>query len=129
MRPSGYEPGLSIESLDASKAIYRLIKYKFHDKDAEREEEQETSNVHVIDLKTLAAALTGEVYTFASACDIFGAPASGARKARPRVTKPVIERLLRDVTAELELLNRLREELGRHPDRKSTRLNSSHLGI
>jgi hypothetical protein len=115
MRPSGYEPGLSIESLDASKAIYRLIKYKFHDKDAEREEEQETSNVHVIDLKTLAAALTGEVYTFASACDIFGAPASGARKARPRVTKPVIERLLRDVTAELELLNRLREELGRHP--------------
>src|ERR1039458_5693088 len=74
MRPSGYEPGLSIESLDASKAIYRLIKYKFHDKDAEREEEQETSNVHVIDLKTLAAALPAEDYTFASACDIFGAP-------------------------------------------------------
>jgi hypothetical protein len=29
IRPSGYEPGLSIESLDAAKAIYRLIKYKF----------------------------------------------------------------------------------------------------
>jgi hypothetical protein len=115
MRPSGYEPGLSIESLDASKAMYRLIKYKFHDEDAEREEEQETSNVRVIDLKTLAAALTGEVYSFASACEIFGAPASGARKARPRVTKPEIERLLRDVIAELELLNRLKEELGRHP--------------
>jgi len=38
MRPSGFEPGLSIESLNASKAIYRLIKYKFHDKDAERED-------------------------------------------------------------------------------------------
>jgi hypothetical protein len=38
-RPSGYEPGISIESLDAAKAIYRPIKYKFHDRDAEREEE------------------------------------------------------------------------------------------
>ncbi len=28
MRPSGYEPGISIESLDAAKAIYRPIKYK-----------------------------------------------------------------------------------------------------
>jgi hypothetical protein len=115
MRPSGYAPGLSIESLDASKAIYRLVKYKFHDKDAERDEEQDTSNVHVIDLKTLAAALTGEVHTFASACEIFGAPASTARRARPRVTKPSIERLLRDVTAELELLNCLKQELDRHP--------------
>jgi len=115
MRPSGYEPGLSIESLDASKAIYRLIKYKFHDKDAEREEEQETSNAHVIDLKTLVAALTGEAYTFASACEIFSAPVSRTRKVRPRVTKPAIERLLRDVTAELELLNRLKEEFDRHP--------------
>lgn len=35
MRPSGYEPGISIESLDAAKAIYRPIKYKFHDMDAE----------------------------------------------------------------------------------------------
>ncbi|HWY59400.1 MAG TPA: hypothetical protein VNZ03_33355 [Terriglobales bacterium] len=115
MRPSGYEPGLSIESLDASKAIYRLIKYKFHDMDAEREKEQETSNAHVIDLKTLAAALTGEAYTFASACEIFSAPASRTRKVRPRVTKVAIERLLRDVTAELELLSRLKQELERHP--------------
>jgi len=66
MRPSGYEPGLSIESLDGSKAIYRLMKYKFHTKDAEREEEQEqrVSNVHILDLKTLTAVLTGEAYTF-----------------------------------------------------------------
>ena len=81
MRPSGYEPGLSIESLDASKAIYRLIKYKFHEKDAEREEEEEAefSNVHILDLKTLTSVLTGEAYTFPSACEIFGVPASRAR--------------------------------------------------
>ena len=48
------EPGLSIESLDASKAIYRLIKYAFHEADAEREEEEECdATVHVLDLKTL----------------------------------------------------------------------------
>src|SRR5436190_13927540 len=47
VRPSGYEPGLQIESLDASKAIYRFIKYKFHATDADREEEQEVSTVHV----------------------------------------------------------------------------------
>jgi len=52
VRPSGFEPGLSIESLDAAKAIYRLIKYRFHADDAERDEEQQSSDVHVLDLKT-----------------------------------------------------------------------------
>jgi len=120
MRPSGYEPGISIESLDAAKAIYRPIKYKFHDRDAEQEEDDEEedkkfSTVHILDLKTLTSVLTGEVYSFPSACDIFGAPASRQRKSDSRVTKPAIERLLRDVTAELELLNRLMREFGRHP--------------
>jgi len=116
MRPSGYEPGISIESLDAAKAIYRPIKYKFHDSDAELEEEDKKfSNVHILDLKTLTSVLTGEVYSFPSACDIFGVPASRKRKSDLRVTKPAIERLLRDVTAELELLNRLHQEVGKHP--------------
>lgn len=115
IRPSGYEPGLSIESLDASKAIYRLIKYKFHEMDAPREEEQERqSNVHVLDLKTLTAVLTGESYSFQSACDIFGVQASRRRKPISRVIRPAIECLLRDVTAELELLNRLKQEFDRH---------------
>jgi hypothetical protein len=117
VRPSGFEPGLSIESLDAAKAIYRLIKYAFHedDDDAERDEEQKSSNVHVLDLKTLTAVLTGETYTFSSASEIFRTPASKARNTVRRVTKPAIERLLRDVTGELELLNHLTHELERHP--------------
>jgi len=116
IRPSGYEPGLSIESLDASKAIYRLIKYKFHDKDAEREEqEQQLANAHILDLKTLTAVHTGEDHTFRSACEIFGVPFSRTRKFQPRITKPAIEHLLRNVTGELELLNRLTQELDRHP--------------
>src|SRR6266446_4456173 len=115
IRPSGFEPGLSIESLDAAKAFYRLIKYGFHEIDTEQEEEQQPSNVHILDLKTLTSVLTGENYTFPSACEIFGAPASRARKTCPRVTKPAIERLLRDVTGELELLNRLKRELEQHP--------------
>ena len=115
MRPSGYEPGISIESLDAAKAIYRPIKYKFHDRDAEQEEEKKFSNVHILDLKTLTSVLTGEVCSFPTACDIFGAPPSRPRKSYSRVTKPAIERLLRDVTAELELLNRLNREFEQHP--------------
>jgi hypothetical protein len=116
MRPSGYEPGISIESIDAAKAIYRPIKYKFHDRDADQEEEDKKfSNVHILDLKTLTSVLTGEVYSFPAACDIFGAPASRQRKSQSRVTKPAIERLLRDVTAELELLNRLNREFKQHP--------------
>lgn len=114
-RPSGYEPGLSIESLDASKAIYRLIKYKFHPTDAEREEVQQVSDVHILDLKTLTSVLTGEAYSFQSACEIFGASASRTRKFCSRVTKPAIESLLRDVTAELDLQNRLKQEFDRHP--------------
>ena len=114
IRPSGFEPGLSIESLDATKAIYPLIRYKFHEQDAEREEEQQSSSVHVLDLKTLTAVLTGDAYTFASACEIFGAPASRAHKIRSGVTKPAIEDLLRNVTGELELLNRLNEKFATH---------------
>jgi hypothetical protein len=85
-----------------------VIKYKFHATDAEREEEQQFSNVRILDLKTLTSVLTGENYTFPSACEIFGAPASRTRKSRPRVTKPAIERLLRNAPGELELLNRLK---------------------
>jgi hypothetical protein len=115
MRPSGYEPGLSIENLDASKSIYRLIKYQFHEMDAKREQEQQRSNVRVLDLKTLTGVLTGEGHSFLSACEIFGAPASRMRKVPPRVTKPAIESLLRNVTGELELLNRLKQKFAAHP--------------
>ena len=45
VRPSGYEPGLSIESLGVSKAIYRLIKYKFHEMDTARKEEEQDSRM------------------------------------------------------------------------------------
>ena len=114
VRPSSFEPGLSIESLDASKAIHRLIKYKFHEEDAEREKEQQFSDVHILDLKTLTSVITGETYKFQSACEIFGVPASRTRKSSWRVTKPAVEGLLRDVTAELELLNRLKQEFERH---------------
>jgi hypothetical protein len=114
VRPSGFEPGLSIESLDASKAIYRLIKYAFYGQDAEREEEEPLSDVHVLDLKTLTAVLTGETYIFSSACQTFGVAASRRRKPGRTVTKPAIECLLRDVTAALGLLNRLRQEFAPH---------------
>jgi len=115
MRPSGYEPGISVESLDAAKAIYRLIKYKFEEGDSKQEKAKGFSNVHILDLKTLAAVLTGEIYSFQGACANFGAPASRQQKSRSRVTKPAIEHLLRDVTAELELLNRLTQEFKKHP--------------
>lgn len=115
-RPSGFEPGLSIQSLDASKAICRLIKYKFHARDAEQEEEKTLSGaVHILDLKTLTAVVTGEAYTFSTACEIFRVPASRGRKSNRRVTKPAIECLLRNVTAEMELLNRVKQEFAPHP--------------
>lgn len=115
LRPSGYEPGILIESLDATKAIYRLIKYKFHEMDGEREEEEKGPNIHILDLKTLTATLTGEAYTLSSAAKTFGVPASRSRKSRARVTKAIIESLLRDVTGQLELLNRHKREVERHP--------------
>src|SRR6266481_4354670 len=80
IRPSGFEPGISVESLDAAKAIYRPIKYMSQAGDAEKEDEQGFSNVHVLDLKTLTAVPTGESCTFSTACDIFGVPTSKARK-------------------------------------------------
>ena len=80
--PAASNRGISIESLDAAKAIYRLIKYKFHENDAEREEEEQCPNVHILDLKTLTATLTGEAYTLSPAAKTFGAPASRRRKSR-----------------------------------------------
>jgi hypothetical protein len=115
IRPSGFEPGISVESLDAAKAIYRPIKYMSQAGDAEKEDEQGFSNVHVRDLKTLTAVPTGESCTFPTACDIFGVPTSKARKPVSRVTKPAVEHLLKDVIGELELLNSLQQEVARHP--------------
>jgi hypothetical protein len=66
-------------------------------------------------LATLTGVITGEVYTFSSACEIFGVSAGRPRKLRSSVSKPAIESLLRDVTGELELLNRLKQEIDRHP--------------
>ena len=34
IRPSSFEPGISVESLDASKALFRLLKYELHSEDA-----------------------------------------------------------------------------------------------
>ncbi len=115
--PADTNLGISIESLDAAKAIYRLIKYKFHDRDAEREEEDKKfSNVHILDLKTLTAVLTGEVlHHFHPPVTSLELRRARQRKSYSRVTKPAIERLLRDVTAELELLNRLKQEFEQHP--------------
>ncbi len=113
LRPSPFDPGLSIQSLDASKAVYRGIKYKFHDDD-ECEEDQK-SGVHVLDLKTLTGVLTAETLPFSSAREAFGTPGSRTRKPRPRVTKRAIEYLLKNIVGKLELLNRLREELHHHP--------------
>jgi hypothetical protein len=101
--------------LDAAKAIYRPIKYMSQGGDAEKEDEQGFSNVHVLDLKTLTAVLTGESYTFSSTCDIFGILASKARKPVSRVTNSAIQHLLKDVVAELDLLNQLKKEIERHP--------------
>jgi hypothetical protein len=69
----------------------------------------------LLDPKGRTKKIEVKCYSFQSACDIFGAPASRQRKSDPRVTKPAIERLLKDVTAELELLNRLTQEFDRHP--------------
>jgi hypothetical protein len=113
VRPSPFDPGLSIQSLDASKAVYRPIKYKFHEED-ECEEDQKLG-VHVLDLKTLTGVLTGEALSFSSAREVFGTQGSRTRRPRSRVTKRAIEYLLKDVVGKVELLNRLREELQHHP--------------
>ncbi len=114
LRPSPFDPGLSIQSIGASKAVYYPIKYKFHEQD-ESEEEQK-SGVHVLDLKTLTGVFTGEALPFSSACKIFRIPGGRRHKSRRQlVTKRAIVSLMKDIVGELELLNRLREELHHHP--------------
>jgi hypothetical protein len=105
MQPSGFESGLSIENLDASKSIPRLVKHS-NEIDAEKEMEEELPNLHILDLKMPTAALTGGVYSLSSAFEVFGEPASWVRDSRPRVNKPAIGALLRNIDGELELLNR-----------------------
>ena len=67
------------------------------------------------EISTTAARRRGAAAVDARCQGVSRAGAHALAGPEPRVTKPAIERLLRDVTAELELLNRLTQEFDQHP--------------
>jgi hypothetical protein len=71
---------------------------------------------HILDLRTLAFALTDRSYTLESACDAFGVEHGKQRAARHGVITPeYIGYNRRDVLATSELAVKLLEEYAKHP--------------
>ncbi len=71
---------------------------------------------HLLDLRTLAFALTNEPYSLERACEAFGVEhAKLAAEEHGTVTSDYVDYARRDVLATRELLDKLLEEHRRHP--------------
>ena len=71
---------------------------------------------HFLDLRTLAFALTDEVYSLEGACKAFGVEYKGAPAlSRSFITEEYIDATRRTVSASSELAQKLLDELAKHP--------------
>jgi hypothetical protein len=110
--PSAFWPGVQVQNLGSGQSICRNLKVK--DQKAE-EKRFKASQIRILDLETLTLALTGEVYDCEDACVLFGLPSVPHSEPKGRIVKPDIERAMRRLFRELELLNLLKAEYYKHP--------------
>lgn len=107
-----YRPRLNVKPIDSKRAFLRLSGTKqpqvgMHPDDV---------HGHLLDLKTLAFALTDKGQSLASACKAFDAEHQKHRvTAHGIITADYIRYNLRDVAASIALLEALRSEFDRHP--------------
>jgi hypothetical protein len=123
-RPANHRPGVGIKHIDSKRALKGFTsRYRPDDSDLIPEDsltgEPEKGykfRGHLLDLRTLAFALTDRGYSLESACKAFG-----VEHAKQRVTKhgvvtaSYIDYNRRDVQATSELAVALLAEYGRHP--------------
>ena len=101
-----HRPRLACKHVDSKRSFMKF----------ERAKSQRRAPGPLLDLRTLAFALTNESYTLAAACEAFRVTHRKQHVHRHGViSKRYIDYNRRDVLATAELLERLRHEFDRHP--------------
>lgn len=122
-RESRYRPRVAIKTIDSKRALKGFTRpARADDEDLVQKSASGEPNPayafrgHLLDLRTLAFALTDTSHSLASACEAFGVE-HGKTKAHEhgRVTPDYIDYNRRDVRATAELYVKLMEEYARHP--------------
>lgn len=119
-----YRPRVGIKQIDSKRALKGFTARSSPDKTDLIPEGSPTGKAkrgyifrgHLLDLRTLAFALTDRGYSLETACQAFGVQHGKQRAARHgSVTEEYIDYNRRDVLATSELAIKLLEEYGKHP--------------
>jgi hypothetical protein len=103
---AAFRPRVAIKSIDAKRA---LKKFRRVERGA-----WDTAG-HLLDLRTLVFALTGQSHSLQSACDAFGVQGKAAAPEFGTITADAIDYCRRDVAATSELLEAVLTEYAEHP--------------
>jgi hypothetical protein len=123
-RPDNHRPGIGIKHIDSKRALKGFTsRFKPDDSDLIPEdsetgkpEEGYKFRGHMLDLRTLAFALTDKSYSLDSACKAFGVEHGKQHVTRHgEVTASYIDYNRRDVQATAELAVKLLAEYAKHP--------------
>lgn len=123
-RENRYRPRLTVKSIDSKRALVGFTRRRAPDAADQIPEGSPDGRPdpayafpgHVLDLKTLAFALTNDTYSLERACAAFGVEHGKATAERHgAVTPEYVDYARRDVLATAELLDKLLAEHARHP--------------
>jgi hypothetical protein len=123
-REDRYRPRLNVRTIDRKRALTGFSKRRDPDRadlipEGDLAGKPDPAYVfpgHLLDLKTLAFALTNEAYSLEKACEVFGvAHGKHTVEEHGKVTPAYVDYARGDVLATAELLAKLLAEFGRHP--------------
>jgi hypothetical protein len=113
-RPNRYRPELRIKTIDSKRAL-KQFSTPHEIEDTELDRKGLPFRGHLLDLRTIAFALTDRGHTLESACDAFGVPYRKREVQHGRITHEYIDYCREDVAATARLYEAVATEYRRHP--------------
>jgi hypothetical protein len=113
-KPNRYRPELRIKTIDSKRAL-KQFSAPHEIEDSEREADDLPFRGHLLDLRTIAFALTDRGHTLESACAAFGVPYKKRKVEHGKITHEYIDYCREDVAATAKLYEAIAAEYRRHP--------------
>ncbi len=115
-RPHPFRPRIIVKHLDSKKALMRVTRTAEDTANGTAKARARSWRGGLLDLRTLAFALTDRSHSLASACDAFGVEqGKGEAGEHGRITPEYVAYARQDVAATAALLVALRAEYDKHP--------------
>ncbi len=113
-KPNRYRPELQIKTIDSKRALKRFnVPHRLENH--HRGADGKPFRGHLLDLRTIAFALTDQGHTLESACDAFGVPYTKREVVHGSITTEYIDYCREDVAATAGLFEAISAEYHRHP--------------